>query len=79
MHEACWAVHLTGRERDAAIAQLHALVALVRVWSPARPPLRAVSMVSAAVHAEVVADVLDGATRTAMTQPLFSPSSGLVP
>src|SRR5947209_4663303 len=31
MHEACWAVHLTGRERDATIAQLHALVALVAV------------------------------------------------
>jgi len=79
MHDACWAVHLTGRERDAAIAQLHALVALVRVWSPERPPLRAVSMVSAAVHAEVVADVLDTATRTAMSQPLFRASSGLVP
>ena len=79
MHEACWAVHLTGRERAAAIAQLHALVALVRVWSPDRPPLRAVSLVSAAVHAEVVADVLDSATRTAMSQPLFSASSGLVP
>jgi len=72
MHEACWAVHLTGRERDAAIAQLHALIALVAVWAPERPPLRAVSMTSAAVHAEVVSDVLDGATRAAMSQPLFS-------
>ncbi|HMC72460.1 MAG TPA: hypothetical protein VKJ07_25120 [Mycobacteriales bacterium] len=71
MHEACWAVHLTGRERDAAIAQLHALVALVGVWAPERPPLRAVSMTTAAVHAEVVADVLDGETRAAMSQPLF--------
>jgi hypothetical protein len=79
MHEACWAVHLTGRERDATIAQLHALVALLGVWAPDRPPLRAVSMTSAAVHAEVVADVLDGATRAAMSQPLFRPISGIVP
>jgi len=71
MHEACWAVHLTGRERGAAIAQLHALIALVGVWAPERPPLRAVSLTSAAVHAEVVSDVLDGRTWVAMSQPLF--------
>jgi len=79
MHEACWAVHLTGRERAATIAQLHALIALVQVWAPQRPPLRAVSMTSAAVHAEVVADVLDADTRAAMSQPLFSQSSGRLP
>jgi hypothetical protein len=79
MHEACWAVHLTGREREATIAQLHALIALVRIWAPGRPPLRAVSMTSAAVHAEAVGDVLDGETRAAMSQPLFRLSSGLVP
>jgi hypothetical protein len=76
MHEACWAVHLTGRERAAAIAQLQALRALVAVWAPKRPPLRAVSMTAAAVHAEVVADVLDVSTYAAMVQPLFSRSSG---
>ena len=75
MHDACWAVHLTGRERAAAVAQLHALRAVVAVWAPAPPPLRAVSMTSAAVHATVVADVLDAATVTAMTQPLFRCSS----
>jgi hypothetical protein len=79
MHEACWAVHLTGREREATIAQLHALVAMVGVWAPDRPPLRAVSMTSAAVHAEVVADVLDRETCTAMSQPLFSQLSGRLP
>ena len=79
MHEACWAVHLTGRERPATIAQLHALIALVAVWAPQRPPLRAVSMTSAAVHAEVVADVLDTTTHAAMSQPLFRASSGLLP
>lgn len=76
MHEACWAVHLTGRERAATVTHLHALRALAQAWAPDRPPLRVVSMTSAAVHAEVVADVLDGATRAAMTQPLFRSSSG---
>jgi hypothetical protein len=75
MHEACWAVHLTGRERAATITQLHALRALAHVWEPDPPPLRVVAMTSAAVHAEVVADVLDGRTHAAMTQPLFRSSS----
>lgn len=78
MHEACWAVHLTGRERAATVAQLHALVALARTWAPQRPPLRVVSMTTAAVHAEVVADVLDTTAYAAMSQPLFSASSGPV-
>jgi hypothetical protein len=76
MHDACWAVHLTGRERAAAVTQLHALGALARAWAPGPPPLRVVSMTTAALHATVVADVLDGATATAMSQPLFSQSSG---
>jgi len=79
MHDACWAVHLTGRERAATVTQLHALRVLAQVWAPDPPPLRVVSMTSAAVHAEVVADVLDAATRAAMSQPLFRSSSGLVP
>jgi hypothetical protein len=79
MHDACWAVHLTGRERAAAVTQLHALRVLARAWAPAPPPLRVVSMTAAAVHGTVVADVLDGATATAMSQPLFSVSSGAMP
>jgi hypothetical protein len=75
MHDACWAVHLTGRERAAAVAQLHALRAVVQVWAPDLPPLRVVSMTIAAVHAAVVADVLDGSTVAAMSQPLFRCSS----
>lgn len=75
MHDACWAVHLTGRERAAAVAQLHALRAVVHAWAPAPPPLRAVSMTTAAVHATVVADVLDAATVAEMSQPLFRCSS----
>lgn len=70
MHDACWAVHLTGRERDAAVTQLHALRALVAAVGPL-PPLRTVSTVVAATHASVVVDVLDAATYDAMTQPLF--------
>ena len=76
MHDACWAVHLTGRQRAAAVAHLHALRAVVRAWAPAVPPLRLVSMTTAAVHATVVADVLEASTVTAMTQPLFRCSSG---
>jgi hypothetical protein len=79
MHEACWAVHLTGRERAAAVTQLHALRAISRAWAPEPPPLRVVAMTTAAVHAAVVADVLDGATGAAMSQPLFSVSSGAMP
>ena len=71
MHEACWALHLTGRTRDAAVVQLHALRALLAAHAPARPPLRAVATVTAAVHASLVADVLDTNTFRAMTQPLF--------
>jgi hypothetical protein len=70
MHDACWAIQLTGRERTALAAQLHALRALLRVTGP-RPPLRTVAMVVAATHATVVADVLDSETWSAMTQPLF--------
>jgi len=71
MHEACWALHLTGRLRDAAVTQLHALRALLAVHAPQQPPLRAVSAVTAAVHASLVADLLDDDTHRAMTQPVF--------
>jgi hypothetical protein len=71
MHDACWAVHLTGRERVATVTQLHALRALCAVFAPAVPPLRMVAMTTAAVHAAVVGDVLDADTHAAMSQPLF--------
>jgi hypothetical protein len=70
MHDATWAVHLTGRGRSALVAQLHALLALLAVTGP-RPPLRAVATVVAAAQADVVVDVLDTATYDALTQPLF--------
>ena len=69
VHEACWAVHLTGRERAAAVTQLHALRGLL-AGHPSPSP-RAVATVVAAVHAHVVADVLDGDTHLTMTAPLF--------
>ena len=72
MHEACWAVHTTGRERAATVTQLHALVALTEAYAPELPPLRAVSMATAAVFAAVVADVLDTDTHHAMSDPLLS-------
>lgn len=68
MHDACWAVELTGRQRDAALAQLHALGALLSVSAAPRPA--AVAAVVAAVHAAVVADVLPTATLAALTAPL---------
>jgi hypothetical protein len=71
MHEACWAVHLTGRERAAAITQLQAIRAVAGAHAPHAPPLRVVSLVTAMVHAEVVADVLDTATHAAMTEPFL--------
>jgi hypothetical protein len=71
MHDACWAVHLTGRERAATITHLHALLALTEVYAPEVPPLRAVSMTTAAVHAAVVADVLDAGTCAAMSEPFL--------
>jgi hypothetical protein len=71
MHDACWAVHVTGRERTAALTQLRAL-RLLTAARRERLPLRAVATVIAAVHASVVADVLDADTHAAMTQPLFS-------
>lgn len=71
MHDACWAAHLTGRLRSAAVAQLHALRALLDAAAPLAPRPAAAAAVVAAVHATTVADVLDTPTVAAMTQPLF--------
>lgn len=65
MHDACWAVELTGRRRIAAVAQLHALGAVLSVTTAPRPA--AVAAVVAAVHAAVVADVLPTPTLAGMT------------
>jgi hypothetical protein len=71
MHDACWAVHLTGRDMVALTAQLHALRALLAT-SPAdtRPSPDTCAAVVAAVHGRVVADVLDGEVVAALTASL---------
>lgn len=71
VHEACWAVHLAGRERAAAVTQLAALRALLEVTGPAQPPHALVATVVAAVHACVGSDLLETETYDAMTRPLF--------
>ncbi|HET7312441.1 MAG TPA: hypothetical protein VFJ17_14060 [Mycobacteriales bacterium] len=74
MHDACWAVHLAGRERIALVAQLHAVRALLDAGRPGgeRPSPDAVSAVVAAVHARVVSDVLADDVAVALTTPLDS-------
>jgi hypothetical protein len=70
MHEACWAVHLTGRERLAAAAQLHAVRILLGTGTAGtRPGADVVAAVVAAVHAAVVADVLHGDVAAALSAP----------
>lgn len=71
MHDACWAVHLTGRERTALIAQLHAVRALLDASTGGqRPSPDAVAAVIGAVHARVVEDVLAQDVFVALTTPL---------
>lgn len=72
MHDACWAVHLAGRERAAAVTQLAALRALFDVTKPALPSHALVATVVAAVHASVASDLLETSGYDAMTQPFFS-------
>lgn len=72
MHEACWAIHLSGRERAAAVTQLVALQALFDVTMPAAPSHGLVATVVAAVHACVGSDLLPADVYDAMTQPFFS-------
>jgi hypothetical protein len=71
MHDACWAVHLTGRGRTAAIAQLKALRIVLDGCGGIRPALGLVAVVTAAIHATTVADVIATDTHAAMTQQLL--------
>jgi hypothetical protein len=72
MHDACWAIELTGRGRDVAVAQLEALDAEADVVGAMPLDGETVSAVTAAVHATAVADVLDSATVAAMCRPLLA-------
>jgi hypothetical protein len=73
MHRACWAVHLSGRIRPAAVAQF----ALAREVARRPDRLRLAgegtfTALSGAVHAELVADLLDDESRTRLLAPLQS-------
>jgi hypothetical protein len=71
MHDACWAVHLTGREVVALTAQLHALRALLAATpNDTRPSPDVCAAVVAAVHARVASDVLAGDVLAGLTAPL---------
>lgn len=71
MHDACWAVHLTGREVAALAAQLHALRALLAAMPDVdRPSPDTCAAVVGAVHARVAGDVLAGDVLAALTAPL---------
>lgn len=71
MHDACWAVELTGRSRTSCIAQVEAVRALLAVTGP-RPRPDVVAAVTAAVQATVAADVLASETVAAMCRPLLA-------
>lgn len=71
MHEACWALELTGRGRDAAIAQFEALHTLLAVTGPGPRPA-SVAALTAAVHATMAADLLPAAVVDTMCRPLLS-------
>ena len=74
MHDACWAVHLAGRERAALVAQLHAVRALLDTSKTAEGRLApdVSAAVVAAVHARVVGDVLADDVFAALTAPFAS-------
>lgn len=72
VHDACWAVHLSGRERSATITQLLALRALFEVTAPAPPGHALVATMVAAVHASVTSDLLAPDAHAAMMLPFFS-------
>jgi membrane-associated phospholipid phosphatase len=71
MHDACWAVELTGRTQLAAAAQLQALVALRNSHGDEIPSYELVAAVIAAMHATVVADLLPHDQVAAMCRPLL--------
>ena len=72
MHDACWAIHLTGRERLALVAQLHAVRTLLACGDSSleRPSPDATAAVIGAVHAHVVQDMLTEDVFVALTTPL---------
>lgn len=70
VHDASWAVHLTGRTRTAAAAQLHAVQGFVAAGLGALPDAVGLwNLVSGVVHAEMVADLLGDGSRALLVRP----------
>ena len=70
VHEASWAVHLSGRTRTAAVAQLLAVRAFRAGGLDAADGAGGLwNLVSGVVHAEVVADLLPGEAREVLVRP----------
>ncbi|NAZ84126.1 hypothetical protein GTR02_20160 [Kineococcus sp. R8] len=70
VHEASWAVHLSGRTRSAAVAQLLAVRAFRAGGLDAADAAGGLwNLVSGVVHAEVVADLLPGEARDVLLRP----------
>jgi len=70
VHEASWAVHLSGRTRSAAVAQLLAVRAFRAGGLDAADGAGGLwNLVSGVVHAEVVADLLPGEARDVLLRP----------
>lgn len=70
VHDASWAVHLTGRTRTAAAAQLHAVQAFLATGLGARPDAAGLwNLVSGVVHAQMVADLLGDGSRALLVRP----------
>ena len=71
MHAATWAVHLSGRVREAAAAQLRAVQALHVARIDATEAASGLwNLVSGALQATVVTDLLDGTTERHLRGPL---------
>ena len=71
MHAVTWAVHLSGRVREAAAAQLRAVQALHVARIDATEAASGLwNLVSGALQATVVTDLLDGTTERHLRGPL---------
>jgi len=71
VHNASWAAHLSGRTRSAAAAQMLAVGAVQRAGFSAHECAAGVwNLVSGAVHAMIVSDLLGDVDHLALTEPL---------
>ncbi|WP_432534659.1 hypothetical protein [Kineococcus arenarius] len=77
VHDASWAVHLSGRVRTAAVAQLLAVRAFRAGGLDASDGASGLwNVVSGVVHAEVVADMLASETREVLLRPWHAAFGG---